>query len=218
MRRIEMALPSLLKEVAGSYDIRPGSIEAGQLDAFLMLLEKWNRRVNLTSSSRAEDLVPLVEESLWAAQVYRQRKRGERGWKHLDIGTGSGFPAVPLKIVNPSLQLTLLESRERKAFFLERVARDLCLEGVQVHCRRLSDYLSGADAAAEWDTVSWKAIRLQTGDWERLLQRAARRTEFWVFHGEDLPVMNPEAFRQRIRVVESLQVPHRSKSYLSIFQ
>jgi 16S rRNA (guanine(527)-N(7))-methyltransferase RsmG len=218
MRRIEMALPGVLKEVAGSYDIRSGSVEAGQLDTFLMLLEKWNHRVNLTSSSRAGDLVPLVEESLWAAQVYRRRKRGDRAWKHLDIGTGSGFPAVPLKIVNPSLQLTLLESRERKAFFLERVVRDLCLEGVQVYCRRLSDYLGGAGTASEWDTVSWKAIRLQIGDWERLLQRATQGTEFWVFHGEDLPVMNPEAFRQRVRVVESLQVPHRSKSYLSIFQ
>jgi 16S rRNA (guanine(527)-N(7))-methyltransferase RsmG len=212
-----VTLPRILEEVAAVYGIRGGSAEAGQLGDFLGLLEKWNRRMNLTASTRAEDLAPLVEESLWAAQAYRRRKPGERPWRHLDIGTGSGFPAIPLKIVNPFIHLTLLESREKKAFFLEQVVRDLHLDAVQIRCRRLSEHLRVAEAAVGWDTVSWKAIRLPTPDWERLLERSARGTEFWVFHGGELPVASPEEFRRSAGSEESLRIPRRQKSYLSIF-
>ena len=211
-----MALPAELREVAAGCGIDADSAAAGQLDAFVALLSKWNRRVNLTSSTRPADLAPLIEESLWAARLYRERKGGGQ-WRHLDIGTGSGFPAVPLKILNPGIRLTLLESREKKAFFLERVIRELGFAETAVCCRRLSEYL-GETGSACWDTVSWKAVRLAEADWRWFLERSVRGVEFWVFHGRGIPAENPAEFRRRFGAVETLRIPNRKESYLSIFQ
>jgi 16S rRNA (guanine527-N7)-methyltransferase len=58
----------------------------------------------------------------------------------LDIGSGAGFPGVPLSIAWPSARVTLLESRERKAAFLERVAREIPLANVKVMCDRLETW------------------------------------------------------------------------------
>src|SRR6267142_3451731 len=58
----------------------------------------------------------------------------------LDIGSGGGFPGIPLAIVWPRTRFTILESREKKAGFLERVGRELGLRNVTVACARLEEY------------------------------------------------------------------------------
>jgi len=58
----------------------------------------------------------------------------------LDIGSGAGFPGIPLAIVWPETRVTLLESRDKKCGFLERAARELGLRNVTVICARLEDY------------------------------------------------------------------------------
>lgn len=60
----------------------------------------------------------------------------------LDIGSGAGFPGIPLAIVWPNTTMVLLESREKKAGFLERAARELGLKNVRVVCGRLEDHSS----------------------------------------------------------------------------
>ena len=198
--------------------IPPGSDAAGQLGAYLVLLVKWNRHINLTASTREPDLAPLVEESVWAAGIYRERMSGLAAPDHLDIGSGAGFPAIPLKVLNPGMRLTLLESRERKALFLEHVVRELGLAGVDVRCRRLSDQLNDPGESGGWNRFSWKAVRLAVEDWQGLLEVAAAGAEYWLFHGDELPVAGPEEFRRRMTLVSSLPVPHRLSSYLSIYQ
>ena len=78
------------------------SAGAGKLLRFLELLSKWNERVNLTSSTCPASLGPLVRESIWAALRYPADLR-----VHLDIGSGAGFPAIPLAIIRADIDVTM---------------------------------------------------------------------------------------------------------------
>src|SRR3990172_8836713 len=70
---------------------------------------------------------------------------GPLGVDVIDIGSGAGFPGVPIKIVRPALRLTLLEANGKRAAFLERLGAQLCLEHVTVVNRRAEEAAHDSD-------------------------------------------------------------------------
>lgn len=94
-----------------------------QLSAYLDLLVKWNARTNLTAIRTPEEMVRRhFGESLFAASLV------PRGTSTLlDLGSGGGFPGVPLQILRPEIAVTLAESQGKKATFLREVVRSLGL-------------------------------------------------------------------------------------------
>ena len=133
--------------------IEPGSGLAAQLLSYLELLQKWNRRINLTGSSGWSHLAPLFEEGLWATQFYPSGATA-----HLDIGSGAGFPAVLIGILVPGLQIDLIESRVRKTAFLETVAAQLRVARMRAYPERLDAHLRRTGKT--WDCITWKGIKL----------------------------------------------------------
>jgi 16S rRNA (guanine527-N7)-methyltransferase len=108
---------------------------AQQVEAYLALLEKWNRKVNLTGRLSSDELVRLhFAESFRGASLLE----GARG-PLLDVGTGAGFPGLAIKLVRPELEVLLLEARRKKAAFLAEVRRQLGLERVWIVNRRLEE-------------------------------------------------------------------------------
>lgn len=103
-----------------------------QLDA-LTLYERelldWNTRFNLTAIRKTEDVhIKHFLDSLTCLQAMRESP-GER---LIDVGTGAGFPGIPLKIILPRLQLTLVESVGKKADFCRHMVGMLELQGVEI--------------------------------------------------------------------------------------
>ena len=96
------------------------------LEVYFRLLSKWNTKINLTALPLAqpteETFDRLLIEPLAAA---RNVKDGPTCW--VDLGSGGGSPAIPLKIVKPSLKLTMVESKVRKAAFLREAIRTIGL-------------------------------------------------------------------------------------------
>jgi len=102
-----------------------------QVESFEVYYEeliRWNRRVNLTAIVDYEQVqLKHFLDSLTLALAFRDMPS-----LLLDVGTGAGMPGIPLKIIFPSIHLTLLESVARKTSFLEHLVARLSLEGVEV--------------------------------------------------------------------------------------
>src|SRR6476660_5630396 len=101
----------------------------------LQLLLKWNPRINLTAVTDPEQIVTRhFGESLFAARVLA--KDSPLSGSLIDLGSGAGFPGIPIKIWAPGLNVTLIEARQKKATFLREVARILGLAGLEVAHQR----------------------------------------------------------------------------------
>jgi 16S rRNA (guanine527-N7)-methyltransferase len=112
------------------------SLTSGQLQGFeryAQALVDWNQRVNLTAiTAPGEVEIKHFIDSLTCLLVMDLRP----GQNLIDIGTGAGFPGLPLKIVRPDLRLVLVEATAKKAAFCRHVVENLRLEGVEIlHAR-----------------------------------------------------------------------------------
>jgi 16S rRNA (guanine527-N7)-methyltransferase len=113
-----------------------------QISIYIDLLQRWNARINLTAIRNEEEIVTrhFGESFFMARHLFPTESPGGAPSKlrlggpvrALDIGSGAGFPALPLKIWDPSLDLTLVESNHKKAAFLREVARALTLTNINV--------------------------------------------------------------------------------------
>jgi 16S rRNA (guanine527-N7)-methyltransferase len=102
---------------------------------YVELLLRWNQRISLTSIESPEDIVTAhFAESLLGTKALP----GLRG-RLADVGTGGGFPGVPLRMFLPDLTLTLIESNAKRCAFLAEVTRTLGLRGVEILQRRYED-------------------------------------------------------------------------------
>lgn len=129
--------------------------QAARLSAYYDLLQRWNRTVNLTSLDDGEEALDrlLIEPTLAGRHL-------PTAGMLLDVGSGGGSPALPLKIALPSLKLVMVESKTRKAAFLREATRTIGLEGVRVEARRLEELLSDASLHESADAISIRAVRL----------------------------------------------------------
>jgi len=119
-----------------------------RLEALLDELERWNRKVNLTAVRDREQMVTLhLQDSLAARPLLE-------GGEILDVGTGPGFPGLPLAIVEPERKFTLLDSNNKKVMFVQHAASLLGLDNVTVVKARAEDYAPGH----RFDTVIARAL------------------------------------------------------------
>ena len=105
-----------------------------QLVKHYEILIKWNQRFNLTRITKPQDAALLnYAESLYGARFIEESKT------MLDIGSGAGFPAVPIAIARPELDVTALEANQRKSLFLTEAKFELPLHNLRVLTARLED-------------------------------------------------------------------------------
>jgi 16S rRNA (guanine527-N7)-methyltransferase len=104
-----------------------------QFELYLELLLKWNAKISLTAIRNPEDIARRhFGESLFAGEHLNTLASSSLH----DLGSGAGFPGLPVKISSPHLDVTLIESQQKKAAFLREVIRTLKLERVNVHADR----------------------------------------------------------------------------------
>lgn len=114
-----------------------------QTSRYLDLLLKWNARINLTAVRRAEQLVPRhFGESYFAAS---QLLSGEEDCGVIDVGSGAGFPGLPLAIFRPEAHVSMIEADSRKAAFLNEVITILGLKNARALNQRAEAYSEVAD-------------------------------------------------------------------------
>jgi 16S rRNA (guanine527-N7)-methyltransferase len=129
------------------------------LERYFQLLKKWNPMVSLTSlkiSSDGEEALDrlLIEPALAAVHL-------PPGASVIDVGSGGGSPAIPMKLVAPAITMRMVESKTRKAAFLRETIRQLELGSVFVEETRVQDLVARPELREAADVVSVRAVRLE---------------------------------------------------------
>ena len=101
---------------------------------YLALLEKWNKVHNLTAVRDPSDMVTL--HLLDSLSVLPHIKSG----RLLDVGSGAGLPGIPLSIVRPDLQVTVMDSSHKKASFMRQAKATLGIPNLEVVCGRVEEF------------------------------------------------------------------------------
>lgn len=156
----------------------PASFVTG-VQTYIRLLLSWNEKVNLTSIREPNEILTRhFGESIFGT-VVADIQSGDL----LDVGSGAGFPALPIAMMLNDLRLTLLEPNSKKAAFLHEASRELGLEGrVKIVKARLEAYEAHANG---FEFVSSRAVRV-TREFLRLCKEQLRlqgKVVLWVGGG-----------------------------------
>jgi 16S rRNA (guanine527-N7)-methyltransferase len=191
----------------GEFQITATDEQVLQIQQYISILLHWNEKINLTAiRDPLEILYRHFCESMYAS-VAVPVKEGRLA----DVGSGGGFPGLPLKIICPDLRLFLVESSIKKVTFLAEVTRELGLKDVQVLARRYEELV---EEVAPLDYICSRALGEFPAflDWAKSDQIAAKRVILWI-GARDLPEI------QKIRTwdwSEPIQVPHSLRRLLLV--
>ncbi len=152
------SLHHFLLSSAEQLDVILSEQHVSQLLCYLRELLVWNRKVNLTGSTdQHEIVVKHILDSLAGLKAICSDTSDTGEVSLLDIGSGAGFPGVPLKIVRPDIKLVLLEANHKKAAFLRWVIGVLQLQSAVVTSEPLKDFAVHRNQSFTYITV--RALR-----------------------------------------------------------
>lgn len=123
---------ALLCELTAAYGVAVDATACDKLDRYAELLVEWNQKMNLTAITDPIGItVKHFADSLTAIPLLPEKQ----GIALIDVGTGAGFPGIPLAIVRPDIRLTLLDSLNKRLVFLETVCSELGITVQRIHAR-----------------------------------------------------------------------------------
>jgi 16S rRNA (guanine527-N7)-methyltransferase len=124
-----MTAKDLLLSGAKELGVPLADKQVEDLFVYVAELNKWNRKINLTAITSERD---VVIKHLLDSLSYLKGFSAAPGTRLLDMGSGAGFPGIPIMIARPELSVTLVESVKKKASFLRHICRLLGLSTVEV--------------------------------------------------------------------------------------
>jgi len=203
------ALPSeqTIRRALSEFQIELDATQIALVQQYMGVLLKWNEKVNLTSiRDPLEMLYRHFCESMFAATAV-PLKSGRLA----DVGSGGGFPGLPLKIVRPELEVFLVESNIKKATFLAEVLRELGISGSRV---LVSRYEELAEEVAPLDIVCARALGEYANflNWAGSERVAAKQAVLWL-GGNDLEeVVSIDGWRWR----DPIPIPQSLRRFLLV--
>lgn len=144
----------LLESEAEKIGVNLGSYGSDRFDTYAERLVKWNEHVNLTAITEPDEIVIKHFIDCLYIMKYVEFKAGE---KLVDVGTGAGFPGMPLLIANPKLDVTFVDSLEKRLSFLRDVLKNIVLTGNRIH-ERAEIVGKDADYREKFDHATARAV------------------------------------------------------------
>ena len=135
--------------------IRLTDVQKRQFDRYYELLIEWNRVMNLTGITEYDEVnLKHFTDSLTIVRI----KDMENVSTLIDVGTGAGFPGIPIKIAFPYIKVTLLDSLNKRIKFLDQVVEELDLEDVVTLHGRAEDYAKKEEYREQFDLCASRAV------------------------------------------------------------
>jgi 16S rRNA (guanine527-N7)-methyltransferase len=177
-----------------------------KIATFYALLSRWNEKINLTALDNPDEAIDrLILEPLIAARYVPAG-----AMRLMDVGSGGGSPAIPLKLAVPRLALTMVEVKARKSAFLREAVRQLEIRDAEVETSRIEELLAKPALHEAFDVLSMRAVRVETRTLHTLQAFLSTNGQLFLFrgpHGPAVPpvVVPPLEWLETNPLVESLQ-------------
>lgn len=150
----ELNLEDLLRNGAREFGLAVDSRQLEQFMKYKELLKEWNKKMNLTAIE--EDSEIITKHFIDSLSILPYLTDDSKSL--IDIGTGAGFPGIPVKIAFEKLKVTLFDSLEKRVKFLNEVIGTLGLEGINAVHGRAEDYGVRADYREKFDYAAARAV------------------------------------------------------------
>ena len=136
-RAVTFSVEPALKQGLADLGLTLSGSQQTALLQYLQLLQKWNRVYNLTAIREPER---MLSHHVLDSLAVLPHVKSVSGSRLLDAGSGAGLPGIPLAIARPELPVTLLDSNQKKAAFMQQAVSELGLKNAQVVCARLESW------------------------------------------------------------------------------
>ena len=191
-----------IQRALAEFQLSASDLQVLQIQQYIKTLLTWNDKINLTAiRDPLEILYRHFCESMYTAVAVPV----ENG-RLADVGSGAGFPGLPLKIIRPNLRVFVVESNLKKATFLAEVIREIGLVDAQVLVRRYEEL---GEEVAPLDYVCSRALGEFAAflEWARSEQIAAKQVILWIGARDlqEIEKIRTWEWREPIQVPNSLR-------------
>ncbi len=154
MEKYESSIETLLKEGSKEYGISLDNFQTENFLRYKEILMEWNEKINLTAIENERDII--IKHFIDSISIipYIDNKVS----RLIDIGTGGGFPGIPLKIAFKNLKVTLLDSLEKRISFLNEVIKLIGLQDINTVHGRAEDYGNNREYRGKFDVSVARAV------------------------------------------------------------
>jgi 16S rRNA (guanine527-N7)-methyltransferase len=187
--------------------LRPYQIEAdvqlcASIRTYIDLLLFWNRKISLTTVADPGEILRFhFGESMFGVGAVPIRHG-----RLADVGTGPGFPSIPIRMVAPEMECVLIESNQKKATFIAEVLRTLKLENVEIFRGRMEDY---PISAPSFDFTVSRALGIHQNflKWSAARLNSSGQVVFWIGDEDGAKIAQEKSWiwRSLIRIPGSSQ-------------
>ena len=144
-----------LYEILKSSDLECTDKQVEKFEIYKNMIQEWNKKINITSITEDKD---IYMKHFVDSIIVKNHFDMESVDNMIDVGTGGGFPGIPLKIVNEKMDVTLLDSLNKRMIFLGEVVKSLDLENVSLIHGRAEDFGVNEEYRERYDLSISRAV------------------------------------------------------------
>ena len=142
-----------MQEIAKEINIELSVEQLWKFYRYMELLIEWNEKINLTAITDPEEII--LKHFIDSLTIYKDI---ENNSKIVDVGTGAGFPGIPLSIIDSTLKVTLVDSLNKRLIFLGEVIKELKLENVETVHARAEEFGQNKKYRESFDIATSRAV------------------------------------------------------------
>ena len=142
-----------MKENEKYFDFHFSVEQLEQFFAYMNLLIEWNEKMNLTAIVEPNEII--LKHFIDSITILKEINNNS---KIIDVGTGAGFPGVPLSIMNPTLKITLADSLNKRLIFLQEVVNQLGLKNIEIIHARAEELGKNKKYRENFDAATSRAV------------------------------------------------------------